>query len=286
MESNNAGKSDRQLDLLGAHELRESNLDVWSSDVSSVFIPRLVCHEIEEVLAGETPETLKGCDGSACNSQSLTLHQPDLLEFLTADKQIQAEISQFACSQWFSSRPVLCWPEDPMSRLLASPVEVDWAESGRLLFDRQLFIQAMLCFDKAGLPLERDVAAAYQARKEAWCLFAKSADEQIWSGLFIEAAGNFIYCAIRTDSKQQTDRYLRAAECYLQAKHWVLAATAFVSAEEYGLAAKCFCRAGYFDEAVTVVKKHKHQIQETLADEVLEMARLEFLRQSRCEGVT
>ncbi|KAG8691136.1 hypothetical protein FRC09_011720, partial [Ceratobasidium sp. 395] len=281
MESNNSGKSDCQLDLLGAHELRESNLDVWSSDVSSVFIPRLVCREIEEVLAGETPETLKGCGGSARNSRSLTMHQLDLVEFLTADKQIQAEISQFACSQWFSSRPVLCWPEDPMSRLLASPVEVDWAESGRLLFDRQLFVQAMLCFDKAGLPLERDVAAAYQARKEAWCLFAKSADEQIWSGLFIRAAGNFIYCAIRTDGKQQTDRYLRAAECYLQAKSWVLAATAFVSAEEYGLAAKCFCRAGRFDDAVTIVKKHKHEIQEKLVDEVLEMARLECLRQPR-----
>ncbi|KAG8770097.1 hypothetical protein FRC12_004520 [Ceratobasidium sp. 428] len=281
MESNNSGKSDCQLDLLGAHELRESNLDVWSSDASLVFIPRLVCHEVEEVLAGETPETPRGCGGSARNSRSLTVHQPDLLEFLTADKQTQAEICQFACSQWFSSRPVLCWPEDPMSRLLASPVEADWAESGRLLFDRQLFIQAMLCFDKAGLPLERDVTAAYQARKEAWCLFSKSADEQTWCSLFIKAAEDFLDCAIRTEGKQQTDCYLRAAECFLQAKSWMLAANAFVSAEEYGLAVKCFCRAGCFDDAVTIVKQHKHRIQEKLADEVLEMARLEYLRQSQ-----
>ncbi|KAG8710824.1 hypothetical protein FRC09_020924 [Ceratobasidium sp. 395] len=168
--------------------------------------------------------------------------------------------------------------------IAASPVEADWADSGRLLFDQQLFIQAMLCFDKAGLPLERDVTAAYQARKEAWCLFAKSADEQMWCDPFVKAAEAFLDCATRTDGKQQVACYLRAAECFLQTKDWKLAADAFVSAEEFSLAARSFCRAGCFNDAMKLVEKYKDRIHKDLAEEITEMARSQPSRESRHNG--
>ncbi|KAG9124529.1 hypothetical protein FRC07_011290, partial [Ceratobasidium sp. 392] len=125
------------------------------------------------------------------------------------------------------------------------------------------------------------MAAAYQTRKEAWLLLAKSAEQKNWRDLFTKAAEEFFECAARTRGKQQTVCYLRAAECFLQTEKWDLAANAFVSAEEFGLAAKNFCRGGIFVEAVDLVKKHKAEIQEDVADEVIKMARLGGLRQSQ-----
>ncbi|KAG9101942.1 hypothetical protein FS749_001473 [Ceratobasidium sp. UAMH 11750] len=182
----------------------------------------------------------------------------------------------------------LCGPEDPMPQLSVSSSEADWAKSGRLLFNKRLYPQAMFCFEKAGLELERDIAAAYQARKEARLLLAKSAsaDRQTWRNSFTKAAKDFLGCAILSKGKQQISCYLRAAECFLQAEDWKSAAEAFFEAGEFDLAAKNFRRAGCFDEAVGVVKKHKDKIQKSLADEIVGIARLEFLRKAQYEKAT
>ncbi|KAG8752687.1 hypothetical protein FRC12_011837, partial [Ceratobasidium sp. 428] len=177
----------------------------------------------------------------------------------------------------------LCGPEDDMPQLSVSSSEADWAKSGRLLFNKRLYPQAMFCFEKAGLELERDIAAAYQARKEARLLLAKSADRQTLRDSFTKAANDFQGCAILTKGKQQISCYLRAAECFLQAEDWKSAAEGFFEAGEFDLAAKNFRRAGCFDEAVDVVKNHKDKIQKGLADEIVGIARLEFLRKSQYE---
>ncbi|KAG8744274.1 hypothetical protein FRC10_010437 [Ceratobasidium sp. 414] len=177
----------------------------------------------------------------------------------------------------------LCGPEDDMPQLSVSSSEADWAKSGRLLFNKGLYPQAMFCFEKAGLELERDIAAAYQARKEARLLLAKSAsaERQTWRNSFTKAAKDFLDCARRSKGKQQISCYLRTAECFLQAEDWKLAAESYRSAEEFDLAAKNFRRAGCFIEAVDVVKKHK--VQKGLANEIIGIARLEFLRKSQYE---
>ncbi|QRV93432.1 UvrD-like helicase carboxy-terminal domain protein [Ceratobasidium sp. AG-Ba] len=177
----------------------------------------------------------------------------------------------------------LCGPEDPMPQLSVSSSEADWAKSGRLLFNKRLYPQAVFCFEKAGLPLERDIAAAYQARKEARLLLAKSVDRQTLRNSFTKAATDFLNCAAQSKGKQQNSCYLRAAECFLQAEEWKRSAEAFLQAEEYNLAIKNFRRAGCFAEAVNIVKKHKSKIQKGLADEIVGVARLEFLRKSRYE---
>ncbi|KAG9081885.1 hypothetical protein FRC06_005350 [Ceratobasidium sp. 370] len=172
-----------------------------------------------------------------------------------------------------------------MPQLSVSSSEADWAKSGRLLFNKRLYPQAMFCFEKAGLELERDIAAAYQARKEARLLLAKStsADRQTWRNSFTKAAKDFLGCAILSKGKQQISCYLRAGECFLQAEDWKSAAEAFFEAGEFDLAAKNFRRAGCFDEAVGVVKKHNDKIQKSVADEIIGIARLEFLRKSQYE---
>ncbi|CAE6535633.1 unnamed protein product [Rhizoctonia solani] len=175
----------------------------------------------------------------------------------------------------------LCGPEDKMPQLSVSSSEADWAKSGRLLFNKGLYPQAMFCFEKAGLLVERDISGAYQARKDARLLLVKSADRQRRRSAFKNAANDFLGCAFLSRGRQQISCYLRAAECYIQAEEWKLAAESYLSAENFDLSARNFRRAGCFDEAVQVVKQYRHRLKnQNLVEEILGIARLEFLRKS------
>ncbi|CAE6419472.1 unnamed protein product, partial [Rhizoctonia solani] len=175
----------------------------------------------------------------------------------------------------------LCGPKDPMPQLSVSSSEADWAKSGRLLFNKGLYPQAMFCFEKAGLLVERDIAGAYQARKDARLLLVKSGDRQTRCGAFKKAANDFLGCAFLSKGKQQISCYLRAAECYIQAEEWKSAAESYLSAEQFDLSARNFRRAGCFDEAVRIVKNYRDRLKsQNLVDEILGIARLEFLRKA------
>ncbi|KAF8594569.1 hypothetical protein BDV93DRAFT_549191 [Ceratobasidium sp. AG-I] len=180
----------------------------------------------------------------------------------------------------------LCGPEDPMPQLGASSSEAEWAKSGRLLFNKGLYPQAIFCFEKANLPRERDIASAYQARKEARLLLSKSVDRQIPRIAFSNAANDFLSCAFRSNGKQQTSCYLRAAECFLQAEEWKSAAEAFFAANEFDRSAKNYRRAGCFSEAVDVVKNFRDKVQKGVADDIIAIARLEFLRKAQYQQAT
>ncbi|CAE6385928.1 unnamed protein product [Rhizoctonia solani] len=177
-----------------------------------------------------------------------------------------------------------CGPNDPMPQLSVSSTEADWAKSGRLLFNKRLYPQAMFCFEKANLLVERDIASAYESRKQARLLqAAKSVDRTTRRAAFSRAASDFLGCAFLSKAKQQTSCYLRAAECYLQAEDWKAAAEAFYSAHDFDMAARNFRRAGCFDEAVDVVKKHRSRVQNNVAEDILGVARLEYFRTNKLE---
>ncbi|KAG8770099.1 hypothetical protein FRC12_004522 [Ceratobasidium sp. 428] len=252
------------------------------STVSLAFTPRaLPYREATELSVGKHPQSIQEYDSSTSTCRSLALHGPTLHEFWTADNQIRAEVKKLISSRWFLAGHVLCWPDNPMPQLSVSSPEADWSKSGYLLFNEHLYVQAILCFDKAGRLLERDIAAAYQSRKEAWLLYGKSADQHAWHDSFAKAANSFLACATRADGKQQVVCYLRAAECFLQTNDWKLAADAFVAAEEFSLAARNFCRAGCFNDAMDLIENYADRIQKDFANEITEMARLQTSRQSR-----
>ncbi|KDN37508.1 hypothetical protein RSAG8_10107, partial [Rhizoctonia solani AG-8 WAC10335] len=171
-----------------------------------------------------------------------------------------------------------CGPGDPIPQLSASSSESEWAERGRTLFERQLYTQAVLCFERAGLPLERDISAAYETRKQARLLQATKSNDRESRTTFRQAAEEFLECGKTTTFKQQISCYLRAADCYVQAEEWKLAAEVFILAREFGMAAKNFRHAGCFAEAVDTIKAHQEEIPENVAEEIIKVARLEYLR--------
>ncbi|KAF8686413.1 UvrD-like helicase C-terminal domain [Rhizoctonia solani] len=177
-----------------------------------------------------------------------------------------------------------CGPNDPMPQLSVSSTDADWAKSGRLLFNKRLYPQAIFCFEKANLLVERDIAAAYESRKQARLLqAAKSVDRATRRAAFAKTASEFLGCAILSKGRQQTSCYLRAAECYLQAEDWKAAAEAFYSANDFDMAARNFRRAGCFDEAVHIVKKHRNCVQNSVAEGIVEVAKLEYFRTNKLE---
>ncbi|KAG8690837.1 hypothetical protein FRC11_008770 [Ceratobasidium sp. 423] len=188
--------------------------------------------------------------------------------------------SQAAVQEFWAEKELIqqCGPGDPVPRLGASSSKSEWEERGRTLFERQLYSQAMLCFKRAGLTLQHDIAAAYEARKQARLLQATKSNERESRSAFRDAAGKFLECCKFATSKQQNSCYLRAAECFVQAEEWKLAAETFILARDFGMAAKNFRHAGCFAQAVDIVKTHQDKIQESVAEEIIKIARLEYLR--------
>ncbi|CAE6529326.1 unnamed protein product [Rhizoctonia solani] len=176
-----------------------------------------------------------------------------------------------------------CGPGDPIPQLSAFSSKSEWEERGRMLFERQLYPQAMLCFERAGLTLERDISAAYEARKQARLLQATKPNDRESRAAFHHAAEKFLECGKTATSKQQNSCYLRAADCFVQAEEWKPAAETFILAREFGMAAKSFRQAGCFAEAVDVVQEHTDDIQENVVEEIIKVARLEYLRTAQYE---
>ncbi|EUC54063.1 hypothetical protein RSOL_028830 [Rhizoctonia solani AG-3 Rhs1AP] len=168
--------------------------------------------------------------------------------------------------------------------LLSRSPETDWETTGRNLFDKRHYSQAMICFEKANLPMERGIAAAYESRKQAKLLqAAQTIDQTACSAAFTKAATDFLGCAKLTKGEQQVACYLHAAECYLQAEDWITAAQAYRAANDFDMAARIFLGEGSIDKAVEVVKEHRDDMLENITEEIIGIARLEYFRTNQLE---
>lgn len=107
---------------------------------------------------------------------------------------------------------------------------------------------------------------------------ANTVDQVTWRAAFNKTATHFLECAIPSKDKQRISCYLRAAECFLRAENWTSAAEAFLSATEFDMAAKYFHRAGCIAEAVGVVRNHRGQLREDIVEEIIAVARLQYLQ--------
>ncbi|KDN38025.1 hypothetical protein RSAG8_09798, partial [Rhizoctonia solani AG-8 WAC10335] len=169
------------------------------------------------------------------------------------------------------------------SSLVPSP-ETDWESTGRYLFGKRHYSQAKHCFEKANLPVERNIAAAYDSRKQARLLqVAQSVDRRTCCAAFTKAAADLLGCATLTTGKQKMKCYLHAAECYLQADDWTAAANAYYAANDFDMAASIFLREGGIEEAVEVVKEHRDDMLEKIVEEIVGIARLEYFRSNQLD---
>ena len=173
-----------------------------------------------------------------------------------------------------------CTPGTDVPQLAVSSTAADWSKTTLSLFNNRRYMQAMHCYERAGMPREKEVAHAYYLREVARSTPVTRGDSTAQILAFNVAAEAFVASAQEAVTEKRV-YYRIAAECYVHANEDYKAAQAFRSAAEYTLAAQHFRKAGKFDDAVDVIQSHKDQVAAPVAESIVDVSRLYFLREKQ-----
>ena len=176
-------------------------------------------------------------------------------------------------------------PFAPIPRLAVSSSREEWAGVARKLFHKQQFFEAELAFDRAGLAKERRVAHAYYLRDLAHTTSPSGVrTDSRPSPRYVRAADAFLQSAQEaSDVDDQQSYYRIAGDCYAKGRQDRAAAEAFYAARDYNNAAKHYRAAGMFDDALNVVKDHQRDVERSVADGIVAVAKLQFLRENEVQ---
>ncbi|KAL0950587.1 hypothetical protein HGRIS_007379 [Hohenbuehelia grisea] len=179
-----------------------------------------------------------------------------------------------------------CTPNDVPTLAVASSPE-EWETQGRSLFDHRKFFQAKHCFERALLPLEAAVADAYFCREEARKHPnnpTRKADIEKRQEAYITAAQRFMRAAISPPVPDHQSQYYRnAAQCFEDAGDDISAAEAYVRAAEYTTACRLYRRHAAFVPAVDIIQKHRSEVDDRVAETIMDVARLFYLTKHNLE---
>ncbi len=139
----------------------------------------------------------------------------------------------------------------------------------------------MHCLERAGLPMDKAVAHAYYLRQQTRAL-----DENTSKRLaqrkqaFTSAADAFVACAREYGRSARANKsyWRNAGECFVQADNPRQAAESYVEARLYTEAVKQYKLASMYEEAVHIVQSKKEFVEEQVAENILNVSRLHFLR--------
>lgn len=177
-----------------------------------------------------------------------------------------------------------CTPGTDVPRLAMSSTAEDWGKTALTLFNNRRYMQAMHCYERAGLPREKAVAHAYYLREVARSTPVPRGDTTAQALAFGVAAQAFIASAQEAITEKRA-YYRIAAECHVQSGNDHKAAQAYSLAMEYTLAAQHFRKAGKFEEAVNIIKAHKAEVAASVAENIVDVSRLYFLREKQIKYV-
>ena len=138
----------------------------------------------------------------------------------------------------------------------------------------------MRCYERAGMDRERDVARAYDLRREAQ-IHAPS-EPSTRSQAFMAVAEAFLCCAKASPNKSESQAYYRiAGQCSLESGDDKQAAECFLLAEDYGQCALCYRNIGAVDRAVQVVQAHRSDVGAEVVGAVFGLARIHYLKEAQ-----
>lgn len=167
----------------------------------------------------------------------------------------------------------------PLLAVSSSPEE--WERSGRSLFQNKRYLQALHCFERAGLSWEVVVSRTYYLREQARIIPASESrkNHQTRTAAFFVAAEAFLGCAkAAINTRDKRVYYRNAGDCFERAEEKDRAARAYLEAHEYTTAAKLFRVCAKFDEAVDVVKRYRQEVDDEVAQNIFDVAKLFYFR--------
>ena len=181
-----------------------------------------------------------------------------------------------------------CHPGSDVPKLAVSSSPEEWEKSGRTLFSNKRYLQAMHCFERAGLTREIAVSHTYYLRELARSTSITGSKSGVLSRqtAFLAAAEAFVECSGSAKSAKEKKAYLRSAgDCFEHARDDYRAAQSYAQAEEYNAAVKLYRKCASFDEAVAIVTHNRQEVEEEVAGNIIGVARLFYFKGGELEYV-
>ena len=193
----------------------------------------------------------------------------------------------FPQTLWTSRNQIQnCTPGTDVPRLAVSSSPEEWEKSGKTLFQNKRYLQAMHCFERAGLNREAVVSNTYYLRERARSTptHGSKRSSSLREKAFAIAADAFLSCVVSAITVKEKKAYLRgAADCFENALDDFKAAHAYAQAEEFTTAAKLYRKCAKFDEAVKIVTNHRPFIELEVAENIIDVARLFYFKSGELE---
>ncbi|KZP30397.1 hypothetical protein FIBSPDRAFT_1038357 [Athelia psychrophila] len=174
-----------------------------------------------------------------------------------------------------------CTPGVDVPQLAVSSSTEEWASTGKSLFQNKRYNQAMHCFERAGMVREVAVAKAYSLRERARAIppTNHAAEDALRKTAFTDAAEAFLECAASAKIKNERRTYYGiAGDCYVVLDAYHRAADAYLAGDSFSKAAIGYRKAGSFQEAVEVIRQHRQDMDTSVANSVMDVARLHCFR--------
>lgn len=144
----------------------------------------------------------------------------------------------------------------------------------------------MHCFERAGLDREAAVSHAYFLREQARTTIRNTSKQSIrqYKLALCNAAKAFLQCSESAINSKEEHIYLRTAgDCFEKAEKDSDAAEAYNRAQEFTKAAQLYRKAGKFDDAIAVVTAHRDKIDDEVASNIIDIAKLFYFRGGELE---
>ena len=196
-------------------------------------------------------------------------------------------MTDFLQTLWTSRNQIQnCTPGTDVPRLAVSSSPEEWEKSGKTLFQNKRYLQAMHCFERAGLNREMAVSHTYYLREQARLTPTYGSKQSVLlrEKAFAIAADAFLSCAVSATTVKEKKAYLRsAADSFENALDDFKAAHAYAEAEEFTIAAKLFRKCAKFDEAVAIVTDHRPFVEGEVAENIIDVAKLFYFKGGELE---
>ncbi|OSX68102.1 hypothetical protein POSPLADRAFT_1165650 [Postia placenta MAD-698-R-SB12] len=180
---------------------------------------------------------------------------------------------------WASKNQIqICTPGSDVPRLAVSSTPEEWAKTALTLFNKKRYSQAMHCYERAQMHRERAITYAYYLRERARSTPANLRDNSPSREAAFKAAADAFWDSAKSTVLEKRAYFRISAGCYAESGNNTKAAEAYIQAAEYTLAAQYYRKEGMFDEAVNVIESHRQEMDHTIADSIYNISRLEYLR--------
>ena len=175
--------------------------------------------------------------------------------------------------------PTTC---NPLESFANESTSGEWSEEGNRLLNHREYEEAIMAFDNAGDVYMTAVAVAYQSREIARDVPESQTRHR--REAFVNAAGAFEHCAeIAKSPEEERTHYAAAARCYAEIKYHQDAVRALKLASMFTEAASYCFDNNLLDTAVSIIKRHKADVDLQTTHCIKEVARLSYLESKDLE---